>query len=346
MRCLAQLRRAATAAGLPAHVTPYKCPVPRVIHHRIEHVKPGRLIIVGDVHGTPELFRLLDSLRYNAASDNLILAGDLVNKGPVSLAILDAVPKLGCWAVRGNHDDAVLSAWLQFRAGQPLNPKLKWAQDMTDEQAAVLLGLPFTVSVPEYGITVVHAGLVPGVPIEQQDMWAMYKMRNVVELKEDGGEGQRGAGGQGEDATRRYQLSVPNVHTPPGRAGDACKGSSGTPSRSTGQMYRAVEKAKDGGKAWGALWRGPTHVFFGHDAKRRLQLHPHATGLDTGCVYGGALTAAVMPPLADLRARSPGFLSRLRSGGALSRKDLMVELVAVEAGEVYSAPVNDGARKG
>ena len=48
------------------------------------------------------------------------------------------------------------------------------------------------------------------------------------------------------------------------------------------------------GTPWGAAYRGPLQIVFGHHAQRRTQLHPFATGIDTGCVYGGALTALVL----------------------------------------------------
>lgn len=51
---------------------------------------------------------------------------------------------------------------------------------------------------------------------------------------------------------------------------------------------------RDGEESWSHGYVGPHHVVFGHNALRGLQLHPHATGLDTGCVYGGSLSALVL----------------------------------------------------
>ena len=54
-------------------------------------------------------------------------------------------------------------------------------------------------------------------------------------------------------------------------------------------------KVPNDGVLWGSLWQGPELVVFGHHASQGLQQHRMAIGLDTGCVYGGRLTAYVLP---------------------------------------------------
>ena len=49
---------------------------------------PGRVIVIGDVHGClRELDNLLDKVDYQQGHDTLVLAGDLVDKGPDSVGV-------------------------------------------------------------------------------------------------------------------------------------------------------------------------------------------------------------------------------------------------------------------
>ena len=64
--------------------------------------------------------------------------------------------------------------------------------------------------------------------------------------------------------------------------------------RVPGTKKRGRTRAKPMNVLWGATYDGPPQVVFGHNAAPGLQLHRWATGLDTGCVYGGCLTAMVL----------------------------------------------------
>jgi hypothetical protein len=209
-----------------------------------------RTILVGDVHGCrAELEALLGKIGF-APGDRLVMVGDLVVRGPDPAGTLDLLTSLGARAVRGNHEDRLLRCRAGTASAGP-------AQEAAMAALALrhwffLASLPLWIDLPDHGVRVVHAGVVPGLPIERQAPRALMWMR--------------------------------------------CLDADGDP----------IEKRGDA--LWGARYHGPPHVVFGHNAMERPQIHADATGLDTGCVYGGRLTALVLadgqppPPARDREA--------------------------------------------
>lgn len=85
-------------------------PVPTVPHLTLqEHEIKERIIVVGDVHGCyHELVELLDRCKYNPENTQVILVGDLVNKGPHSDEVIKFARKNKLLCIRGNHDHDAL----------------------------------------------------------------------------------------------------------------------------------------------------------------------------------------------------------------------------------------------
>jgi bis(5'-nucleosyl)-tetraphosphatase (symmetrical) len=121
---------------------------------------------IGDVQGCyGPLRELLDALRFRSDRDQLHFAGDLVNRGPQSLEVLRFVRSLGANArvVLGNHDLHLLAHHFDperpLRAGDTLTPVLA-AKDR-EALTGWLLEQPLAIHDTRHNDLFVHAGLVP-----------------------------------------------------------------------------------------------------------------------------------------------------------------------------------------
>lgn len=125
---------------------------------------------IGDVQGCYDaLRRLLDKLRYEDGRDQIWFAGDLVNRGPQSLEVLRFVKSLpGAVVVLGNHDLhllAVASGQAPTRKRDTLEEIL--AAPDCDELLSWLRQRPLLHHDPSLGYVLVHAGLLPQWSFEQ-----------------------------------------------------------------------------------------------------------------------------------------------------------------------------------
>lgn len=121
---------------------------------------------IGDIQGCyDELRALLARVRFSSDRDQLWLVGDLVNRGPKSLEVLRYVRSLGESArvVLGNHDLHLLAlacaTQRKRRSSDTLDPILT-ARDR-DTLLEWLMTLPLAHFDAGHGDLMVHAGLIP-----------------------------------------------------------------------------------------------------------------------------------------------------------------------------------------
>jgi Calcineurin-like phosphoesterase. len=144
-----------------------------------------RTIVVGDVHGCVDELQALLRQCGVARGDRVVLAGDLVAKGPDSHGVVQLVREMGGLAVLGNHDDYCLDVWRRRQKGEARRPR-RWSLDTLDESDwAFIASLPLFLRMgpereggPE--VAVVHAGAVPGVPLEKQERDDLLNLRSMV----------------------------------------------------------------------------------------------------------------------------------------------------------------------
>lgn len=249
---------------------------------------------IGDIQGClAPLQALLARLRFSPDRDQLLLAGDLVNRGPDSLEVLRFVRSLGAAActVLGNHDLHLLAlhhgAAREPRPGDTLDAIL--AAPDRDVLLGWLLEQPLAVDDAKHGELLLHAGVIPQWSREdvlENARAAQAALRADPPVFFAAMYGNQPALWQ--DAVTpmdRHRFTV-NVLTrlrycqPDGRIDLKLKGAPGTQPLPWRPWFEHEHR----------LLRD-RRIICGHWSTLGLVNRPGLLALDTGCVWGGSLTA-------------------------------------------------------
>ncbi|TMH13283.1 MAG: symmetrical bis(5'-nucleosyl)-tetraphosphatase [Betaproteobacteria bacterium] len=249
--------------------------------------------VIGDVQGCCVAFeRLLAAIDFSPSRDHMVVLGDLVNRGPQNLATLRRLRELGAAAtcLLGNHDLHLLAV---AHGVSPLGKgdTLKDILDSSDRDAWIEWLREHRLAAFEQGWLMVHAGVVP-----QWDLQTTLRLAGEVE--------QHLRGDDMRDFLRVMYGNEPAKWSETLTGNDRLRFTVNVLTR-----IRFVDhdgtlelKAKEGaGSApsghvpWFEAPNRKTEgvpIAFGHWSTLGLINRPDLLSLDTGCVWGGKLSAA------------------------------------------------------
>ncbi len=212
--------------------------------------------IIGDVHGcADELAQLIERLALRGGG-TLLSCGDLLHRGPDPGGVIDLMEAHAIRFVLGNHERAVLS---------------RFGRTPEDSEPAAIQpeGVGTDLLRGDGGEPLLSKKLDPARVVDFLDTHSGYRI-------------------DGEDpALAGGPWCLVHAGVVPGVAPNE---------QLPGDLVRLRRLRTPTRPYWYEAWRGPELVVFGHTHSRvpRIQRRggrPVAVGIDTGCVYGGRLTA-------------------------------------------------------
>jgi bis(5'-nucleosyl)-tetraphosphatase (symmetrical) len=248
--------------------------------------------LIGDLQGCCDAFeRLLAEIGFSPSRDTLVVLGDLVNRGPQSLAVLRRMRALGdaAQALLGNHDLHLLAVAHGVRpahASDTLGEILRSSE--RDAWLEWLRARPLALHC--HGWLCVHAGVAPAWTAPQTlalaaEVEAMLRGPDLAAFlpRMYGNEPARwSADLQGPDRWRHVinvLTRIRFVHTDGTLEFKAKEGAAAAPPGLVPWFDAPGRASVD------------TPIAFGHWSTLGLVNRPDLLALDTGCVWGGALTA-------------------------------------------------------
>jgi bis(5'-nucleosyl)-tetraphosphatase (symmetrical) len=253
------------------------------------------LYCVGDLQGChAEFCELLSRLAFSPRNDRLWLVGDLVNRGPASLAVLREVKALGDAAVTvlGNHDLHLLTVAAGHRRPHR-NDTIDEVLEAPDRIDLLDWLRTRPLVVREEGRVLVHAGLLPSWTAEQG-----VGFSGEVQAKLASADASRFLSVLYGDEPSRWRDDL--------EGDDRLRAIVNVCTRlrfctSDGAMEfrekRGAAFAPAGYRPWFEHERRSrgTLVVCGHWSTQGLTLRDDLAMLDTGCVWGGPLTSLSLP---------------------------------------------------
>ena len=250
---------------------------------------------IGDVQGChDELRALVREIGFSPDRDRLWFVGDLVNRGPDSLGVLRYVRSLGDSAVvvLGNHDLHLLAVALGGRRKTKKGDTLESVLGAPDRDVLLewLLGLPLAHHDADAGDLLVHGGLIPqwsandAVALSREVESALARDARAVfdemygDRPDTWSEKLRGMD------RLRFAINVftrMRYCTAAGRIDLRRKDAPDAPARDELRPWFEIEQRRS----------QPARVVFGHWSTLGFYRGRNVLGLDTGCVWGGELTA-------------------------------------------------------
>lgn len=252
---------------------------------------------IGDVQGCyDELLQLLNKINFNPQNDQLWFTGDLVNRGPKSLEVLRFVKQLGDSAITvlGNHDLHLLAVAFNNTS---LRKKDTLEAVLCAPDSKQLLDWLRTLPLfhQDQGFALIHAGLPPQWDITQTEQMAEEVERTLVSdhicdylHSMYGNEPRRWSEALSGNKRLRFITNALTRLRYCDQDGNFCLGEAGPPGTQPEPClpWFMIETRKTAGEK--IIFGHWSTIFLGNISDFRIyNVYP----LDTGCTWGGKLTA-------------------------------------------------------
>ena len=139
----------------------------------------GRIIAIGDIHGCYQEFADLLERVALEKDDQLILLGDLVNRGPDSNKVIDLAKANRALCLLGNHELRLLNFRNSGDTAILKETDVATYEKLRPDDWTYLAAMPLTHYIEELNTVFVHGGFLPNEPWQKQPAHVVTRIQVI-----------------------------------------------------------------------------------------------------------------------------------------------------------------------